>query len=547
MSTSVYAPRCEVRISGVTLAADLTDQILSLDVETDLDLAGSFNIVLRNSDNSLLDSALLDLGKTVEIHLGYGNDLSPALLGEIAAIEPSFPQDGPPTIAVSGYDKSYKMRRTQPEPTDYTWTNDSIIAAEIAVANGLVPVVDPTPSVEEQVIQAESDMAFLKDRAENYFFDVYVEWDRLHFQFPRPQLSAHVLEWGKNLSSFSPRISAAGMAGLQVIRDYNQELAQTILGTALAADFDVDNLVEKLGSSALDLLSSLVRQGTLQHSVKNPFDAYQLASSLLADLLEGMYEGSGSCVGIPDLTAGRYLTIQGIGRRFSGTYRARKVTHRLSGSGFTTDFSITQRSHSSLMGLLRQQLTEEPSPNKAQRFYGVMLAEVIDNYELGAAPPKVPIGRVRLKYPGLSKKLTSAWVPCVAPMTGPDMGFYALPETGDQVLVAFAQGDVSQPYVLGSLWTTQCRPPATNADDTNSQRVIKSRSGHAITFDDTADGGDLTIADKSGSTITLNARDGSISISAKGSLTIKAGGDISIEADGGATKISMTADQVEVS
>ena len=61
-------------------------------------------------------------------------------------------------------------------------------------------------------------MAFLKARAENYFFDVYVEWDRLHFQFPRPQLAAHVLEWGKNLSSFSPRISAAGMAGLQVIR-----------------------------------------------------------------------------------------------------------------------------------------------------------------------------------------------------------------------------------------------------------------------------------------------------------------------------------------
>ena len=40
-------------------------------------------------------------------------------------------------------------------------------------------------------------------------------------------------------------------------------------------------------------------------------------------------------------------------------------------------------------------------------------------------------------------------------MAGPDMGFYALPEKGDQVLVAFEQGDLSQPYVLGSLWTTQ--------------------------------------------------------------------------------------------
>ena len=35
-----FAPRFEVRISGVTLAADLTDQVVSLVVETDLDLAG---------------------------------------------------------------------------------------------------------------------------------------------------------------------------------------------------------------------------------------------------------------------------------------------------------------------------------------------------------------------------------------------------------------------------------------------------------------------------------------------------------------------------
>ena len=191
-----FAPRFDVRISGLTLAADLADQILSLEVETDLDIAGSFRITLRNADNALLDSALLDLGKTVEIHLGYGNELIPAFLGEIAAIEPSFPRDGPPTIQVNGYDKSYRMRHAQPKPTQYTFMNDSVIAAQIALANGLVPVVDPTPGVPSQTIQVESDMAFLKSQAQRHFFDVYVEWDRLHFQFPRPQTAAHVLEWG---------------------------------------------------------------------------------------------------------------------------------------------------------------------------------------------------------------------------------------------------------------------------------------------------------------------------------------------------------------
>ena len=92
MTEPFYAPRFEIRISGVTMAADVADQVLSLTVETSLDLAGSFGLVLRNPDNRLLDSPLLDLGKTVEIYLGYGATLQPALLGEIAAIEPSFPR-----------------------------------------------------------------------------------------------------------------------------------------------------------------------------------------------------------------------------------------------------------------------------------------------------------------------------------------------------------------------------------------------------------------------------------------------------------------------
>jgi phage protein D/phage baseplate assembly protein gpV len=547
MSTPPFAPQFEVRVSGLTLAAELADQVMSLEVDTDLDLAGSFTLVLRNGDNTLLDSPLLDLGKTVEIHLGYGNDLTPAMLGEIAAIEPSFPADGPPTVTVSGYDKSYKMRRTQPPPTQYSFMNDSLIAARIALANGLVPVIDPTPSFElEQTIKVETDMAFLKTRARKYYFDVYVEWDRLHFQFPRPQLAAHVLEWGRNLSSFRPRISDAGLAGLQVVRSYNQELAQSIYVAVLAADFDVDNLVERLGSAALDLLGTLAREGILHQTVKSPLGAAELARSLLADLLEGMYEGSGSCIGLPDLAAGRYLQIAGVGRRFSGTYRARKVTHRIDDSGFTTSFSITQRSHSSLLGMLRKQLLEEPSPNKAEQFYGVIVGEVHDNNESLADPPEVPIGRVRVKFPGLSDDFISDWAPCAATMAGPDTGFYALPEKGDQVLVAFEHGDLTQPYVIGSLWNVSSRPPATNVDGANNLRVIKSRSGHVITFDDTTDAGSLTVSDSSGSSIVLNARDGSVTISARGDLTIKAGGTIEFQAVQGATTVTIDGTQVTV-
>jgi phage protein D/phage baseplate assembly protein gpV len=547
------APAFEVRVSGVTLAADLREQVLSLVVETDLDLAGSFALVLRNADNTLLDSALLDLGKTVEIHLGYGNDLTPAFLGEIAAVAPSFPQDGPPTIKVSGYDKSYRLRRTQPKPAVYKFMNDSLIAARIAAEHGLIPVVDPTPGLAKKTIKAESDWAFLKTRARRYFFDVYVEWDRLHFQFPRPQLAAHVLQWGRNLSSFAPRISSAGLAGLQVIRGYNQELAQTIHVAVLAADLDLDNLVERLGSSALELLQTLVREGIRKHSIDNPLDAEVLARSLLQDLLEGMYEASGSCIGLPDLVAGRFIAIEGVGRRFGGTYRARKVTHTIDTNGFNTSFEVTQRSHSSLMGLLRKQLLEESSPDRPERFDGVIVGTIAETYEPLSDPTEPALGRVKVLIPEFGEDYKTDWAPCARPMAGSGMGFYALPEEGEQVLVAFAKGELKEPYVLGSLWSTEQRPPVIDADEVNRKRMIKSRSGLTITLHDpegTVDGaeggGELVVEDGKGSSITLNARDGSVTISARGDLTIKAEGNISLEAAGGDTTISMTATEVDV-
>src|SRR5512134_1632792 len=125
MSEGFFAPRFEVRISGVTLGADITNQVTNLAYESNLDLADMFSLTMRNADNRLLDSALFDLGKQVEIHMGYGDDLEPMMLGEITALEPSFPESGPPTIRIVGYDKSYRMRHNSPDRAPFRWMSDS--------------------------------------------------------------------------------------------------------------------------------------------------------------------------------------------------------------------------------------------------------------------------------------------------------------------------------------------------------------------------------------------------------------------------------------
>jgi phage protein D/phage baseplate assembly protein gpV len=479
-----------------------------------------FTVVLRNADNQLIDSALFDLGKQVEIYMGYGNDLQPMMLGQITAIEPSFPENGPPTVKISGYDKSYMLRHNQPDRPAFQYVPDSAIAALIAVEAGLIPIVDPSPIFHtKKLIQTGSDFAFLKDRARANFFDVYVWWDKLYFHFPRPQTSDYVLEWGKNLSSFSPRISSAGLAGLQVIRGYNEDLAQTIVVFAAALDFNVDNLIEKLGSSALDLLTSLGRRVIRDQPIETPVDALVLAKSILQDILDGLYEGSGTTIGIPGLQAGQFVTISNVGKRFSGAYRLRKVVHTIDGSGYRTEFEVTQRSSSTVLQILRKTIGgEEPPPDGRERFYGLATGTVTQNVDVQAG---VPMARVQVSFPWLSDTVTSGWARCAMPMAGSHVGTFFLPAVGDEVVLGFEHGDLTKPIVLGSVWNAKQQPPYQHLNGFDDIRMIKTKAGHTITLDDTLGFEQVVIADKGGSQITMKAT-GDVVISAKNNIQLNA-------------------------
>ena len=49
-----------------------------------------------------------------------------------------------------------------------------------------------------------------------------------------------------------------------------------------------------------------------------------------------------------------------------------------------------------------------------------------------------------------------------------------MPQIGDEVLVGFNQGDVREPFVLGTLWNTIDRPPALLPTDAVTQRKIRT-------------------------------------------------------------------------
>ena len=157
------------------------------------------------------------------------------------------------------------------------------------------------------------------------------------------------------------------------------------------------------------------------------------------------------------------------------------------------------------------------------------------------------MGRVKLTFPWRAADDESAWARMAVPMAGADRGTWFLPEIGDEVLVAFADGDVAHPVVLGALWNGEDSPPESNDGD-NDVRSVTSRAGHVLAFDDADDGG-VEIETDAGHTITLDDTSGGETITIEdtsGSNTIEfdaTAQSLSIEAG---TKLTIEAPQVEL-
>ena len=109
--------------------------------------------------------------------------------------------------------------------------------------------------------------------------------------------------------------------------------------------------------------------------------------------------------------------------------------------------------------------------------YEPVIGVVTDNKD----PDK--LGRVKVKFPILSQTDTTWWCPIIMLGAGKNRGWFFIPEKDDEVLCLFEHGDLNRPLVVGALWNGKDKPADKNPGG-NPRRIIKSRQGSKITFDD---------------------------------------------------------------
>jgi phage baseplate assembly protein V len=170
-----------------------------------------------------------------------------------------------------------------------------------------------------------------------------------------------------------------------------------------------------------------------------------------------------------------------------------------------------------------------------QRIYGVMLGTVKDNLDMTG------LGRVQVTLPAVTG--LEPWARVAAPFAGSDYGHYSLPQTGDEVVVAFERGDPRHPVVIGSLWSMDAQPPADLPTDATDKRIVKTPKGHVIELDDLQQ--TITITTSTGQEVKLAT--GEIEISAgsgAAKATLTTAGSISLQAT---TELKLSAPKITVS
>jgi len=176
-------------------------------------------------------------------------------------------------------------------------------------------------------------------------------------------------------------------------------------------------------------------------------------------------------------------------------------------------------------------------------FYGVYSALVTDIVDPDGQ------GRVRIRLPWSPDSEGSdyqAWARLATLMAGDNRGSWFIPDTGDEVLVAFEAGDPRRPYVVGALWNGRDAPPASmDGAGRNDVKTLRSRSGVVVTLDDTSGRESLTLETPAGQSVVLQDGPGSIEIKDSNGNTVK------LETSGitvtAAAQVKVQASTVEIS
>ncbi len=547
--TNALASQFTVKIDSTEVQQDVMTKVVSIIVDQHTHLPGMFKLTFFDSDLALLDDGPFDLTKTVEIEAENADGESKILItGDITALETDFGEGMIAQLIVQGYDKTHRLFR-ETKSQAFLNKKDSDLASDIARAVDLQTEIDPTSTVYDHIFQHnQTDLGFLMQRAWRIGYECFVSEDKLFFRKPPTGNANLTLTWGDDLKTFRPRMTLAEQVDEVVVRGWDVQKKEPIVGRASSGNLYPSVGEQKDGKTWASEFGT-GKKVIVDQSVVSQAEADVLATARLDEISGSFIEAQGEAYRRPEITAGQMVSLEGLGNRFSGNYLVTNATHIYSPEGLRTHFSV----RGTRTGLITEQINGHPG---TERFPGVVTAIVTNTDD----PENW--GRVKVKFPWMTDDAESAWARVLGLGAGDERGFFILPEVDDEVLVTFAHGDFSQPYIIGGVWNGQhAVPPEGGAapqgekpqvriwrsangnliamyDNADKKIDIHTAEGHQFSLDDankkislTTNGGLSLTMDDNGSSIKIQSSS-EVEIKSDGNLKIEAGGNLDLKATG---------------
>jgi phage protein D len=510
-------------------AVELMGDLVTLTVESSLHLPDVATIIVHDSKLEWIDEPSLEPGKEVKVSAKTGDKEQALFDGEIFEIEPDFAPHAQ-RFVIRAFDRMHRLSRGH-KARSFVNVTDGDVVNKLAKEVGLQASVGQTSQVHPYLFQNnQTNLEFLRSRAAALGFVIYVEGKTLHFKEPKADGGTVDLQWAQTLMEFHPRMSTAGQVSGTVVRGWDPEKKQEIIGRAQqgngAPSVGESRAGGALAQSAFNIDASAVGATV---PVRDQGRADAMAKAMADRRASRFIEADGVSAGDPRIVAGTPVKVLGVGNRFSGTYVVTSCRHEYKlDKTFVTHFSISGQNPSGLLAIVAPHEHGHGSDHGSGR--GLVIGIVTDNDDPNGQ------GRVKVKYPALAPDQASDWARVVSVGGGAERGIAFIPEINDEVLVGFEQGDIHHPYVLGGLWNGVDKPAVDGKQAVTGgkvqQRVIKTRVGHKITLDDTDGGGGITIEDKSGNKVKLDTGSNALKIEVKGDASIEAQGNLKFKATG---------------
>jgi phage protein D len=293
----------------------------------------------------------------VELRLGYVGDLRLMTTGYFTTLEVEFPESGFTKATVRGLNILDRFRDTQ-----YTWSwpagteapkKDSEIAEELGQAPGspaghpgLVGIDRVVTNATAKGREVPQDHVYMNNQYPIVFlmqlarrngyevvYQIVDDHPQLYFG-PSDQLRdvTYVLEWGKTLTSLKATLSTARQVKKMTVVGWDRAAKRSFSGVATIDEVDVPDTVRALARATGR------EEVVTDHVVSTEEQARRKASDLLTHNASRLVEVEGAVVGLPDLRAGRNVTLDRVGPHLHGTYLVTWTKHVLNEGGYRTQF-----------------------------------------------------------------------------------------------------------------------------------------------------------------------------------------------------------------